>query len=91
HDIIHSLGLGKVKKVESTIDRPNIGFYVEEIADYREKEKRVLELVAQLQKPGIIYFSSKKGAEYMASLLIEKQICRVSVYHSGLEQDTRIL
>ncbi|MDV2686960.1 helicase-related protein, partial [Alkalihalophilus lindianensis] len=52
---------------------------------------RVLELVAQLQKPGIIYFSSKKGAEYMASLLIEKQICRVSVYHSGLEQDTRIL
>ena len=90
-DIIQSLGLRTVKKVETTIDRPNIGFYVEEIIDYRDKEKRVLDLVAQLRKPGIIYFSSKKAAEQMAVLLSGKQSCRVSVYHGGLEQDTRIL
>ena len=90
-DIIRSLGLNGVKKIESTIDRPNIGFFVEQIADYRQKEDRVLELVAQLQKPGIIYFSSKKAAEQMADLLSEQQICRASVYHGGLDQDTRIL
>ncbi|AZU63184.1 RecQ family ATP-dependent DNA helicase [Neobacillus mesonae] len=90
-DIIQSLGLTKVTKVESTIDRPNIAFYVEEIADYRDKEKRILALVNELQKPGIIYFSSKKAAEHMADLLANELNFRSSVYHGGLEQDTRIL
>ncbi|WP_462412068.1 RecQ family ATP-dependent DNA helicase [Neobacillus sp. Marseille-QA0830] len=90
-DILSSLGLTDVTKVESTIDRPNIAFYVEKIPDYHDKEKRVLDLVTMLEKPGIIYFSSKKAADQMAALLIEKGICRASAYHGGMDQNSRIL
>ncbi|WP_144547528.1 ATP-dependent DNA helicase RecQ [Bacillus sp. X1(2014)] len=90
-DIIRSLDLDEINKIESTIDRPNISFYVKELLDYREKQGIVCELVANLKKPGIIYFSSKKMAEQMASLLAEKGICRAMTYHGGLDQNTRIL
>lgn len=90
-DIISSLALEEVNKIESTIDRPNISFYVEELADYREKQNRIVDLVSKLKKPGIIYFSSKKAAEQMASILVEKGICQAMAYHGGLEQNTRIL
>ncbi|NHC39063.1 RecQ family ATP-dependent DNA helicase [Bacillus sp. MM2020_1] len=90
-DIIASLDLEEIVKIESTIDRPNIGFYVKELIDYRDKQANILELVANLKKPGIIYFSSKKTAEQMASLLTEKGICQAMAYHGGLDQNTRIL
>ncbi len=90
-DIIQSLSLENVNKVESTIDRPNIAFYVEQIADYQDKENRVLELAARLEKPGIIFFSSKKAAEHIAALLTQKGICQADAYHGGLEQNSRVL
>jgi ATP-dependent DNA helicase RecQ len=90
-DIIDSLDLEEIVKIESTIDRPNIGFFVKELPDFRDKQGVVLELVAKLEKPGIIYFSSKKVAEQMAALLTEKGICRAMPYHGGLDQNTRIL
>lgn len=90
-DIISSLDIAEIVKIESTIDRPNIGFYVKELLDYRDKQDSVLDFVTSLKKPGIIYFSSKKAAEQMASLLNEKGICQAMAYHGGLDQNTRIL
>ncbi|MBV7507171.1 RecQ family ATP-dependent DNA helicase [Bacillus sp. sid0103] len=90
-DIIDSLDLEDIVKIDSTIDRPNIGFYVKELHDFRDKQDVVLELVSKLKKPGIIYFSSKKVAEQMALLLTEKGICRAMAYHGGFDQNTRIL
>jgi ATP-dependent DNA helicase RecQ len=90
-DIIQSLNLQNFTKIESTIDRPNIAFYIEEVPNYYHKQSRLIELVCQLQKPGIIYFSSKKMAEQMASLLAEKGITRAMAYHGGLDQEQRIL
>ncbi|MEH7494960.1 RecQ family ATP-dependent DNA helicase [Neobacillus niacini] len=90
-DIIQSLEIQNFTKIESTIDRPNIAFYIEEVSNYYDKQSRLLELVGQLQKPGIIYFSSKKIAEQMASLLAEKGISRAMAYHGGLDQEQRIL
>ncbi|PLS02094.1 RecQ family ATP-dependent DNA helicase [Neobacillus cucumis] len=92
-DIITYLGLGKkeMKKIESTIDRPNIAFNFERLNDYQDKQNRIIELVSQLQKPGIIYFSSKKAADQMASLLMEKGICQAMSYHGGLDSSTRVL
>ncbi|MEH7107379.1 RecQ family ATP-dependent DNA helicase [Bacillus sp. JJ1764] len=90
-DIIQSLDLKQVSKVISSIDRPNIGLYLEEVTGYQEKEQRILELVSKLPKPGIIYFSSKKTAESMATLLTDQRICEASPYHSGLDQNTRVL
>ncbi|TDL77024.1 ATP-dependent DNA helicase RecQ [Rhodococcus qingshengii] len=90
-DIIQSLDLVEYNKIDSTIDRPNISFYVEEVPNYHDKQSRLLEIVLQFQKPGIIYFSSKKVAEQMASLLVEKGIKRTMAYHGGLDQEQRIL
>ncbi|WP_160721410.1 RecQ family ATP-dependent DNA helicase [Bacillus sp. USDA818B3_A] len=92
-DIITSLGIKdeQIKKIESTIDRPNIAFHFEKLTHYHEKQDRVIELVSQLQKPGIIYFSSKKAADQMASLLSEKGICQAMAYHGGLDPNSRVL
>ncbi|MFJ5715696.1 RecQ family ATP-dependent DNA helicase [Neobacillus sp. NPDC093127] len=90
-DIIASLRIKEINKIESTIDRPNIAMYVENVTDYHDKQDRVIELVTSLKKPGIIYFSSKKAAEQMASLLVDKGICRAMPYHGGLDQNSRIL
>ncbi|MDN3016669.1 ATP-dependent DNA helicase [Paenibacillus sp. BSR1-1] len=90
-DIIQSLSIENCRKVETTIDRPNIAFKVEKLAEYHDKQNRVVELVTKLQKPGIIYFSSKKLAEQMASLLAEKGICRTMAYHGGQDPNTRVL
>jgi len=90
-DIIASLGLEEIVKIESSTDRPNIAFYVEKLTDYHDKQNRITDLVSRLQKPGIIYFSSKKAAEHMASILDEKGICQAMAYHGGLDQNTRIL
>lgn len=90
-DIIQSLKIENSRKVESTIDRPNIAFKVEDVIDYNEKQNRVIDLVNRLEKPGIIYFSSKKSSEQMASLLTEKGICQAMAYHGGLDQNNRVL
>jgi ATP-dependent DNA helicase RecQ len=90
-DIIKSLSLQNYHKIESTIDRPNIAFYVEEVPNYHDKQSRLIELVRKMQKPGIIYFSSKKVAEQIASLLPESGISRAMAYHGGLDQEQRIL
>lgn len=90
-DIITSLGIKKITRVESSVDRPNIAFYLEKVTDYFSKQRLVLEYVSKLKKPGIIYFSSKKAAEEMALTLMEKGICQANVYHGGLDPDSRVL
>lgn len=90
-DIITSLGLKDVNEVVSSVDRPNIALHFEKLNDYREKQCRLIELVNQLQYPGIIYFSSKKAAEQMASLLKENGMSNVMAYHGGMDQEQRVL
>jgi ATP-dependent DNA helicase RecQ len=90
-DILASLGLNEVNEIISSVDRPNIALYIEKLDDYQEKQNRLVELVRQLQSPGIIYFSSKKTAEQMALLLKENGISSVMAYHGGMEQEQRIL
>jgi ATP-dependent DNA helicase RecQ len=90
-DIINSLGLNEVNKVVSTVDRPNIALSIEKLGDFHEKQNRLIELVHNLQSPGIIYFSSKKVAEQMAILLKENGIRNVMAYHGGMDQEQRVL
>lgn len=90
-DIVESLRLEKFNRIESTIDRPNIAFCVEEVPHYYEKQEKLIQYALQLQKPGIIYFSSKKAAEQMAMLLASRGLTRTMPYHSSLDQEQRIL
>lgn len=90
-DIISSLGLVNVKKIVSSVDRPNIALYLKQFADLQEKQSKLIELVNNLQPPGIIYFSSKKAAEQTAILLKENGIINIMAYHGGLDQEQRVL
>ncbi|WML53923.1 ATP-dependent DNA helicase RecQ [Neobacillus sp. PS3-12] len=90
-DIISSLGLVNVKKIVSSVDRPNIALYMKQFADYQEKQSQLIELVNNLQPPGIIYFSSKKAAEQTALLLKENGIKNIMAYHGGVDQEQRVL
>ncbi|WP_262421764.1 RecQ family ATP-dependent DNA helicase [Bacillus aquiflavi] len=90
-DIKHLLQLTNAFEYISTVDRPNIAFSVVHLQDYHHKLARVYELVLRFSPPGIIYFSSKKVAEHVASFLQEKGIEGVMAYHGGMENEQRIL
>ncbi|TKC19753.1 RecQ family ATP-dependent DNA helicase [Robertmurraya kyonggiensis] len=91
NDIVTSLQLKNWEEFLFSVDRPNIAMKVEEVADLREKDQRLHELVSYLNGPGIIYFSSRKKAEAIVQLLKEHGISRVMAYHGGMDQESRIL
>ncbi|MGE8204366.1 RecQ family ATP-dependent DNA helicase [Heyndrickxia sp. NPDC080065] len=91
NDIIHYLNLNKVNELIFSVDRPNIALVVEETANYQEKTNKLLQLVKGLQKPGIIYFSSKRVSEEIATLLRKHGIAKAESYHGGMDQEQRIL
>jgi len=90
-DIKCCLHIENCHEVISTVNRSNIGIFIEKHESYAEKEDRLIELVKTLQKPGIIYFSSKKTAEHIHDVMIQNGIESVAVYHAGLDQEQRIL
>lgn len=75
----------------NSLDRPNIALKVEEVINNREKKERLVELVTDLQPPGIIYFSSRTKTEELYEYLTENGIDKVAYYHAGLSQEQRIL
>ncbi|MBY0096515.1 RecQ family ATP-dependent DNA helicase [Mesobacillus maritimus] len=89
HDIAKYLQLEKWKEFVFSVDRPEISIGME-IVGHQEKQKRIVELVESLEGPGIIYFSSKKIAEQMASKLRDRGQ-QVMAYHGGLDQEARVL
>ncbi|WP_338451762.1 ATP-dependent DNA helicase RecQ [Niallia oryzisoli] len=90
-DIIQTLELEHCKKVLSSVDRPNIALAVQKIDSHHEKWDVLYDYVSKFDKPGIVYFSSKKMAEEAVELLQNKGIPRVMAYHGGMDQESRIL
>ncbi|MDQ0213728.1 ATP-dependent DNA helicase RecQ [Oikeobacillus pervagus] len=90
-DILHYLELDKVKEWIYTVDRPNIALSIEKMTSQKEKLSKLLHYVQRLEKPGIIYFSSKKIAEEITNYLMENGVSNVATYHADIEQEERIL
>ncbi|WP_335869758.1 RecQ family ATP-dependent DNA helicase [Bacillus sp. 2205SS5-2] len=90
-DIVMTLDIEKAAERISSVDRPNIGIIVEKVETYDAKVDRLKSLISELEKPGIVYFSSKKVADEMARLLNERDGIQASSYHAGLDQEQRIL
>ncbi|MGM0852920.1 MAG: RecQ family ATP-dependent DNA helicase [Bacillota bacterium] len=81
---------GAVEKVYS-IDRENIGLFVDKVTNHSEKLDKLLDYVTTWVGPGIIYFSSKRMAEDVSLWLGENGVSGVAHYHGGMEQEDRIL
>lgn len=90
-DICKYLGLKDPNRFIYSVNRPNIAIKIDRIPSYREKEEKLVAYAKNLQKPGIIYFSSKKAAEEMAARLRQEGIAEAAAYHSGIDQEQRIL
>ncbi|WP_070121177.1 RecQ family ATP-dependent DNA helicase [Bacillus marinisedimentorum] len=90
-DITAQLAMKDAKKVILPIDRPNIALIVEKMGSNSLKTERMLELVNELEGPGMIYFSSRQLAEQAAEALRLKTDRRAAHYHGGLENEDRIL
>lgn len=91
-DIKKQLNNVPVNKHVYPMDRDNIAFSVQTLESKQEKLRYLKDLLTQFPVPTMIYFSSKKEAELVASQLAENLTnLRIAFYHGGMEQVDRIL
>lgn len=87
-DIIHFLNLTDTTIHRQPLDRPNISYAIMKMNDDEEKIKWCINRVQQTIGPGIIYVSSRKRADELATLLSHHSINCAS-YHAGMEPADR--
>jgi len=90
-DIVRQLQLENVKKMMFSVDRNNISIVVREVEHIDEKISTAIELVQNLQGPGLIYFSTRSWTERFANLLREQGESSVAYYHGGMDGESRLL
>ncbi len=90
-DIIRTLGMREARRHIYSVDRPNIALKVEHCRSPEEKAERIIEYAQRLKGPGIIYFSSRQGAEEIARRLERSGAGRVAYYHAGMDGEQRLL
>ncbi|ASN05484.1 RecQ family ATP-dependent DNA helicase [Virgibacillus necropolis] len=73
------------------MDRENIIFSIEKVANDSEKNEKIKKLFDRIRVPTIIYFSSRIATEQLTSFLLkEHPSLRVAFYHGGMETIDRI-
>ncbi|SFH73808.1 RecQ family ATP-dependent DNA helicase [Pisciglobus halotolerans] len=89
-EILSSLDLEKepFQEIVYSVDRPNIVLDV--IHCDQNKDEQVLEKVAFLEPPGIIYFSSKAAADEMAEKINQQTSFYAESYHSDIDSADKI-
>ncbi|MDN7144684.1 RecQ family ATP-dependent DNA helicase [Liquorilactobacillus mali] len=70
--------------IRYSVDRPNIFLAVHESPSSTEKNRYLIELISQLNGPGLIYFSSKKQADRISEMIRIKTNLRAASYHADL-------
>ncbi|MCA1058286.1 ATP-dependent DNA helicase [Rossellomorea aquimaris] len=90
-DIKQVLQMDLAAEMVYSVDRENIGLFVEKVSGHNDKLSTLLDYVKTWGGPGIVYFSSKRMAEEVAHWLSEKGVSGVAHYHGGMEQEDRIL
>ncbi|WP_349407599.1 ATP-dependent DNA helicase RecQ [Pseudalkalibacillus sp. SCS-8] len=90
-DIIRQLNLEEPEQHIYSVDRPNIAIHMEKANHPAEKTDLLIESVKRLQKPGIIYTSSRAMTEDLTEMLKQAGVERVAYYHGGMENDDRLL
>jgi ATP-dependent DNA helicase RecQ len=87
-EIVHRLGMREPRIVVRGFDRPNIWLGVKTFETEKAKVDKLIEAVADEQKPGIVYVATRKHAEEIGNALAERGI-RVVYYHGGLKASER--
>lgn len=87
-EILERLGMENARVIVQGFDRPNIWLGVERFEDDTEKREFLLDQVAKIQKPGIIYTATRKQSEAIAQALGDRNI-RATFYHAGMKAAER--
>lgn len=87
-DIIRSLKLESVHTVVGTFDRPNLRLDVWPCKSNYDKDDYITRALARERVPSIVYTSSRKEAEALASRLQSRGV-KAGFYHAGLPADSR--
>lgn len=87
-EITERLGMNDPAILVGDVDRPNIELNVRRHADESGKRDAVLDEVAGLPTPGLLYTATRRGAEEYAEALQERGIDAVA-YHAGLSSKDR--
>jgi ATP-dependent DNA helicase RecQ len=87
-DIVSLLGLRDVNVVVRGFDRPNLHLSVERHHDAEAKRRALLDAVAEVEPPGIVYTATKRATEELTELLRERGVS-AHAYHGGLSTGRR--
>jgi len=88
-DILTQLQVPAAQQVIYSVNRPNIYLAVEQVASEADKRTRLRQLVLAVQRPSIVYFSSKRQTDLIAEWLRATTNLRVAAYHAGLSAEDR--
>jgi ATP-dependent DNA helicase RecQ len=87
-EIVEHLELRDPAVIATGFDRPNIRLEVEHHVDDHDKRRAVLEAVATLRGPGLLYTATRRDAQEYASQLSERGVA-AAAYHAGLKAAER--
>jgi ATP-dependent DNA helicase RecQ len=82
-EIVGRLGMRDPLELVGDVDRPNISLAVRRHAEGADKRDAVLDEVAALAGPGLLYAATRRGAEEYAEALAGRGL-RAVAYHAGL-------
>ncbi|MFL5834021.1 MAG: RecQ family ATP-dependent DNA helicase, partial [Solirubrobacterales bacterium] len=87
-EIVERLRMRDPELIIRGFDRPNIRLEVDHHHDENRKRRALVERVAALDRPGIVYTATRKLAEEVAGELEEAGL-RARPYHAGLAKSER--
>ena len=87
-DICRYLQLQMPAIHQHSLDRPNISYSIVKVDNGMMKTDWIKNRIVTTAGPGIIYVSSRKRADELATLLQEEGVS-VASYHAGMEQEDR--
>src|SRR5690625_4139487 len=90
-DIIMNVQRPEMIKDVYPMDQEKIVFHIEMTESRQDKLDKMIKILATYRVPILIYFSSRRTAEEIASMLASNlSHLRIAFYHSGMEQMDRI-
>ena len=88
-EIAARLGLRDPLVLVRGFDRPNLHLDVEHHQQDRHKERALVDHVARLAPPGLVYVATRRATEELAELLASETVLRVGAYHGGMPAGAR--
>lgn len=87
-EIIERLGMADPAVLVGDVDRPNIALSVRRHNDESGKRDAVLDEIAGLARPGLLYTATRRAAQEYAEALDQRGL-RAVAYHAGLSAKER--